>query len=123
MAAEADPAGPPPGSIRVTVAYSPQPRTVHEWAVLLPAGATVMQAVAASGLPGIFPGTDLGAAAIGIWGRKARADQPLRDHDRVEIYRALTVDPKLARRERFRKQGARAAGLFARKGPGAGGGG
>lgn len=121
--AEAEEAAPPTGSIRVTVAYSPQPREVHEWAVLLPAGATLMQAVEASGLPGMFPGADLGAAVTGIWGRKARADQPLRDHDRVEIYRPLEVDPKLARRERFRKQGARAAGLFARKGTGAGPGG
>jgi uncharacterized protein len=39
----------------------------------------------------------------------------LGDRDRVEIYRPLQVDPKMARRERFRRQGARAAGLFARK--------
>jgi hypothetical protein len=31
----------------------------------------------------------------------------------VEIYRPLRVDPKVARRERFKKQGARTAGLFA----------
>jgi putative ubiquitin-RnfH superfamily antitoxin RatB of RatAB toxin-antitoxin module len=37
----------------------------------------------------------------------------------VEIYRGLLVDPKVARRERFRKQGARAAGLFAKRRPGA----
>ena len=46
-------------------------------------------------------------------------DAPLRAGDRVEIYRDLLVDPKVARRERFRKQGARAAGLFAGKRPGA----
>jgi putative ubiquitin-RnfH superfamily antitoxin RatB of RatAB toxin-antitoxin module len=43
----------------------------------------------------------------------------LQDHDRVEICRALTVDPKVARRARFVKQGARTTGLFARKRPGA----
>jgi putative ubiquitin-RnfH superfamily antitoxin RatB of RatAB toxin-antitoxin module len=37
----------------------------------------------------------------------------------VEVYRELLVDPKVARRERFRKQGSRAAGLFARRKPGA----
>jgi putative ubiquitin-RnfH superfamily antitoxin RatB of RatAB toxin-antitoxin module len=37
----------------------------------------------------------------------------------VEIYRPLRVDPKVARRERFVKQGARTAGLFVKKRPGA----
>jgi putative ubiquitin-RnfH superfamily antitoxin RatB of RatAB toxin-antitoxin module len=43
----------------------------------------------------------------------------LRDGDRVELCRELRVDPKVARRERFSKQGARRAGLFAKKRPGA----
>jgi uncharacterized protein len=105
----------PPQVLRVTVLYSPAPRTVHEWAVSLPPGATVLRALEASGLRGMFPGVELRGVAAGVWGRKARLEQVLRDGDRVEIYRPLEVDPKLARRERFRKQGARAAGLFARK--------
>jgi putative ubiquitin-RnfH superfamily antitoxin RatB of RatAB toxin-antitoxin module len=43
----------------------------------------------------------------------------LRAGDRIEGYRTLRVDPKVARRERFARQGARSAGLFARK-PGRG---
>jgi uncharacterized protein len=109
----------PPRALRVTVLYSPAPRTVHEWAISLPPGATVFQALEASGLREAFPGVDLRSAMVGVWGRKARLEQALRDDDRVEIYRPLEVDPKLARRERFRKQGARAAGLFARKRNGA----
>jgi len=101
--------------IGVTVLYSPQPRVVHEWAVSLPAGATVLQALHASGLRALIPDVDLRSAVVGVWGRKARMEQVLRDRDRVEIYRPLKVDPKIARRERFRKQGSRAAGLFARK--------
>ena len=72
-------------------------------------------AVQASGLAAQFPGIDPGDAIVGIWGRESRLDEALRDRDRVEIYRPLKVDPKVARRERFRRQGARAAGLFARK--------
>ncbi len=106
-------------AIRVTVLYSPGPRVVHEWALSLQAGATVQEALEASGLRAAFPQADLSRAVVGVWGRKARPEQPLRNSDRVEIYRDLTVDPKLARRERFRKQGARAAGLFARKRQGA----
>jgi len=39
--------------------------------------------------------------------------------DRLEVYRPLTVDPKVARRARFVRQGAKTAGLFANKRPGA----
>jgi hypothetical protein len=49
----------------------------------------------------------------------AAPQQVLQDLDRVEIYRPLKVDPKVARRTRFVEQGARTAGLFARKRPGA----
>ena len=62
-----------------------------------------------------FPELDLGQAVVGVWGRKAPPGQVLRDRDRIEIYRPLQVDPKVARRERFRKQGARSSGLFAHK--------
>ena len=103
------------GEIRVTVLYSPRPREVQEWALALPSGATVLHALEASGLREAFPEADLRSAVVGVWGRKARLEQVLRQRDRVEIYRALKVDPKLARRERFRKQGSRGTGLFARK--------
>jgi sulfur carrier protein len=39
--------------------------------------------------------------------------------ERIEFYRPLRVDPKVARRERFARQGAKSAGLFAKKRPGA----
>ncbi|AMO25000.1 RnfH family protein [Ramlibacter solisilvae] len=101
--------------MRVTVVYSPAPREVREWLLEVPAQATVSMALQASGLGIEFPDVDWKAAALGVWGRKASLAQPLREDDRIEVYRPLLVDPKLARRERFRKQGARAAGLFARK--------
>lgn len=104
--------------MQVTVAYSPTPRQVLEWRLELPAGATLRQAVLASGLPDVAPGLALEQAHVGIWGRKAAWEQVLRERDRVEVYRPLRVDPKVARRERFRKQGARAAGLFAGRRPG-----
>ena len=106
-------------AIRVTVMFSPAPREVLEWTVVLADGATLRQAVDASGLHEACPGIQLDALQAGVWGRKAAWDQPLREGDRVELYRALRVDPKVARRERFNKQGARAAGLFAKKRPGA----
>lgn len=110
---------PPDQSLRVTVIYSPGPREVLEWPLELAPGAAVGDALQASGLRTLLPQLDLRTVDTGIWGRKARLDQLLRDGDRVEVYRLLQVDPKVARRERFRKQGARAPGLFAGKRAGA----
>lgn len=101
--------------LRVTVLFSPGPREMREWALELAPGSTVADAIAASGLRAEFPGIDLDALGVGVWGRKAGPQQPLRERDRIEVYRPLKVDPKVARRERFRQQGARAAGLFARR--------
>jgi uncharacterized protein len=63
--------------------------------VQLPAGATLRDALAASGLE-----VDLEKQAFGIFGKRAKLDHPLREGDRVEIYRPLAMDPKEARRRR-----------------------
>jgi uncharacterized protein len=105
--------------LRLTVIYSPASREVRQWAVELPAGATVSQALRASGIGAEFPSLELEAQTVGVWGRHVSLDDVLHEGDRIEIYRPLRVDPKVARRERFRSQGARSAGLFAKKRPGA----
>ncbi|HEY8049937.1 MAG TPA: RnfH family protein [Ramlibacter sp.] len=102
-------------AIAVTIVFSPAPRETCEWNVVLPAGGTVADALAACPFFAQFPSLQPEALSLGVWGRKAAPRQPLRDRDRIEVYRPLKVDPKVARRERFRRQGARAAGLFARK--------
>lgn len=107
------------GAVRVVVLYSPGARQVLEWPLTLGAAATVLQALQASGLPESAPDLDWRHASVAVWGRKAGLEQQLRDGDRVEVLRDLQADPKFARRERFRKQGARAAGLFARRSAGA----
>ncbi len=114
--------------ISVVVAFAPAPRRVHERVLKLPAGTTVAQALAASGLDNECPelrdvlpdqtqAADTGI--FGIWGRKTTLQHVLRDGDRLEIYRPLRVDPKVARRERFEQQGAKRAGLFAQRRAGA----
>ncbi len=105
--------------VRVTVMVSPEAGRVLEWQVALTAPATVADALRACDIAARYTGFEAASAALGVWGRRATLAQSLRDGDRVEIYRPLRVDPKVARRERFKKQGARAAGLFANKRPGA----
>jgi putative ubiquitin-RnfH superfamily antitoxin RatB of RatAB toxin-antitoxin module len=67
--------------------------------VTLPAGATVADAVAASGLVARL-GLARNAIAFAIYGQRADGAIPLRDGDRVEITRPLIADPKEARRTR-----------------------
>ena len=101
--------------IEVTLVYAPAPREVFEQSLTVAPGATVRDVVLASALGARFPGLDWPAMAPGIWGAVTRWDQPVKAHDRIEICRPLSVDPKVARRERFRRQGARATGLFAKR--------
>jgi uncharacterized protein len=113
--------------IKVPLVYSPAPGQVEEIGLVLPAGSTARAALAASGFKVRWPelasidntGDRTASLTLGIWGRSASLDQVLRDQDRVEIYRPLLVDPKVARRERFAKQGAKKAGLFAKRRAGA----
>ena len=67
-------------------------------------GATLADAIAASGLPEIFEGFEVDPSMVGIFSEKASLDQVLRDGDRVEIYRPLIADPKEVRRQRARLQ-------------------
>lgn len=94
----------------VEVAYSPAPRRVDIVALTLPLGSTVADAVAASGLMARHAVPSAPAPALAVWGRPVTADAPLRMHDRVELLRPLLVDPKEARRQRYRTQAERRPG-------------
>ncbi len=107
--------------IPVSVVVCLAPRSVRELELQLPVGATVADALRASGVHGAQP-TDAAAAeetlaglCCGIWGRKVALTQRLAAFDRVEVYRPLQIDPKRARRERFERQGKRGSGLFAKR--------
>ena len=96
-----------PDRLHVTVACSPCADAVDEVEVQLEAGATVADALRASGVLQRHPGLDVPSMPCGIWGRLCTRDTVLRDHDRVELYRPLQVDPKEARRRRQHSQRAR----------------
>lgn len=106
-------------NLSVTVVYSPGPRVVREIPLVVPAGCTAAQALRQSGLLASLSDAEIQAAELGVWGRKVPSSHVLRDQDRLELYRPLTVDPKVARRERFNRQGAKSAGLFAKRRSGA----
>jgi len=85
--------------IRVEVVYAMREEQVLV-ALDVEEGTTARQAVEQSGVLRRFPEVDLARTSIGIFGRVTTPDTLLRDGDRVEIYRALLVDPKDARRAR-----------------------
>lgn len=104
--------------LHITLIFASAPRTVHETSLELPTGVTIAQALEQSDWLSRFPEIKNQDLVLGIWGRQAHGHTPLRDGDRVEVYRDLRVDPKVARRERFAGQGVRGAGLFTRRRPG-----
>lgn len=102
--------------MNIELVYASASRTVHESRLLLPEGSRLAHALQQAGWLQRFP--EVGRLPVGIWNRRATPDTVLHDGDRVEVYRDLRVDPKIARRERFVGQGARSTGLFARRRPG-----
>lgn len=90
--------------IAVEIAYA----LPHEQVLLalrVPPGTCLREAIVRSGILERHPEIDAERCATGIFGRRASADTPLHDGDRVEIYRPLVADPKRSRRQRAAKRG------------------
>ena len=86
-------------TIEVQVCYA-LPDSSFLRSLSVPAGTTIGQAVAQSGLLQAIPGIDLAINMVGIYGKRKPLDAVLHEHDRVEVYRPLQADPKEARRRR-----------------------
>ncbi|MCH9696767.1 MAG: RnfH family protein [Gammaproteobacteria bacterium] len=65
--------------------------------------ATIEDVIEHSGILGLFPEIDLSINKVGIFGQVASLDTVLEQGDRVEIYRPLVNDPRLARQQRVRQ--------------------
>ena len=74
---------------------------VDEQTIELAHGATLGDALVA------FDLADTSASDVGIWGKSVPLDTTLKDGDRIERYRPLIADPKLARHRRANEQGYR----------------
>jgi len=92
--------------IEVEVAYA-TPERQEIVIVSLAAGASVAEAINASGLRQKFPELGLGELAVGLFAKPSQMDQALAPGDRVEIYRPLLNDPKDARRQRAKTNSKR----------------
>lgn len=85
--------------LAVEVVYAlPDQQTVISLTVT--SGTTVAAAIEQSGILSRFPAINLQHSAVGIFGVRVGLKHKLGDGDRIEIYRPLEVDPKMARRQR-----------------------
>ena len=90
------PSNPP---LNIDVAYA-EPVKQSLLSFQVACGTTARQAVLQSALVTEFPHVDFAAAPIGIFGKKVKDSAQLREGDRVEVYRALLIDPKENRRRK-----------------------
>jgi putative ubiquitin-RnfH superfamily antitoxin RatB of RatAB toxin-antitoxin module len=94
-----------PANIRVEVAYAlPEKQYLQRHPG---EGATVEQAIIASGLLALRDDIDLAKNKVGIYSRPVKLHDEVHDGDRVEIYRPLIADPKELRRQRAEKSAAK----------------
>lgn len=87
-----------PGSINIEVVFG-LPDRQKLIPLTVNSAITVEEAILKSGIAEDFPEQDISSCKVGIWGRVVQANQTLRDGDRIEIYRSLTIDPRDARRQ------------------------
>ncbi|MBL8378819.1 MAG: RnfH family protein [Burkholderiales bacterium] len=91
------------GGLEVTVVWA-APGVEDATAVRLPPGATIADAIVASGISARHAGVD--AARVGVWGHLRARSDVLAPGDRIEVYRPLTADPQAARQRRAQKKKA-----------------
>jgi len=85
--------------ITVEVAYAlPDVQVIIP--VVVDTTTTIRDAIVRSGVAERFPDIDLDNLKVGIFGKLAKPDTPVRARDRIEIYRPLIADPKEVRKQR-----------------------
>jgi uncharacterized protein len=92
--------------VKIEIVYAQAQRSISKSLRLSP-GATITDALRLAAVDQDFQGVDLTNAAVGIFGKVAHRDQPLEDGDRIEIYRPLLEEPKLARRKRASRKASK----------------
>lgn len=99
----------PADILQLELVWSPEQGVVQHRRLSLAPPVTVAEALAACAEFGADRERllALGPLRVGVWGRLRPLDSLLRQGDRIEVYRALTVDPKEARRQRYRATGRR----------------
>jgi putative ubiquitin-RnfH superfamily antitoxin RatB of RatAB toxin-antitoxin module len=67
----------------------------------VPDDSSVEDAIRNSGILKQFPEIDLSTQKVGIFGKLVKLNAPVKEGDRIEIYRPIIADPKTVRRRRI----------------------
>lgn len=66
-------------------------------------GSTIEAVIKKSGITKLFSDIDLTQQKVGVFSKPRKLTDLVKDGDRVEIYRALIIDPMESRRKRARE--------------------
>ena len=92
--------------IHVEIVHAQAQRSIAK-SLKMTQGATIQDALRLAAADQDFQGVDLSNAPVGIFGKVVSRDQTLKDGDRIEIYRPLHDEPKLARRKRASRKASK----------------
>jgi putative ubiquitin-RnfH superfamily antitoxin RatB of RatAB toxin-antitoxin module len=84
-------------TMRISVTYA-EPSKQRWFELEVPIDTCAEEAIRLSGILQQFPEIDLDDNKIGVFGRVIKLQQPLKEGDRVEIYRPITADPETVER-------------------------
>lgn len=83
--------------MRISITYA-EPTSQRWFELEVADDSSAEQAINQSGILKQFPEIDLKQNKIGIFGRVVKLEEPLREGDRLEIYRPITADPETVER-------------------------
>lgn len=89
--------------LRIEVVYA-RPDSQRIIALEVEAGTTIQAAIEQSDIMSVFPEIDLAHQAVGVFSKPRKLSDLVKNGDRIEIYRPLTIDPKDARRAKAKKK-------------------
>jgi len=85
--------------MNVGVCYAESDRQL--WMRLeVPDSSTIEETIKLSGLLNLYPEINLASQKVGIFGKITPLNSVVKDGDRVEIYRQITVDPQTVQRRK-----------------------
>ncbi len=88
--------------MKISVVYAMSDRQIVR-DIQISEGATISDALELSGIREEIPDVDIMLAVVGIYGKVTARNVALKHGDRVEIYRPLREEPKVARLKRAAK--------------------
>jgi putative ubiquitin-RnfH superfamily antitoxin RatB of RatAB toxin-antitoxin module len=89
-------------TVDIEIVYAEPQRAIIK-AYRVAAGASIGDALLMAEADPVFRAVDFAGCRCGVFGKLATNEQLLSDNDRIEIYRPLAADPKIARRARARQ--------------------